>query len=299
MRTHLRYLVAFIFMVLFGLALVGASSSTVAAAPIESRNAASVVAQACDPSGSVNGTAEPSTVRPGQPITFTVRNFRVGEEVSYWFTRPDGAVAGTTRPLCCVPSSTFRFPPDPIPESFGAYPGRWAFTVQGAQSQNQAIVYFCLVTQTQPTATAVPPTATAAPPTATTAPPTATTAPPTATTVATTPTTVAGTPTTVAGTPTIVATTPTVAVSPTVAVTTPTTAPTTVVETPTVAVPTPTEIIIEDPTPTAEASPTVVGMPRTGRPEQDNLMLLAILSLMAAGLLSTGWMAHRTSRAKR
>lgn len=293
MRTHLRYLVAFIFMVLFGLALVGMGSSTVAAAPFESRNAASVVAQACDPSGSVNGTAEPATVRPGESIAFTVRNFRVGEEVSFWFTRPDGAVAGTARPLCCVPSSTFRFPPEPIPQEFGAYPGRWAFTVQGAQSQNQAIVYFCVVTQAQPTATAVPPTATAAPPTATTAPPTATTAPPTATTVA-------GTPTAAAGTPTTVATTPTVAVSPTVAVTTPTLVPTTVVETPTVAVPTPTEIvIIEDPTPEAEASPTVVGMPRTGRPEQDNLMLLAILSLMAAGLLGTGWMAHRTSRAKR
>lgn len=296
MRAYLRHLVAFIFLVLFGLAVVGVSSSPVAAAPFESRNASSVVAQACDPSGSVNGTAEPSTVRPGETITFTVRNFRVGEEVSFWFTRPDGAVAGTARPLCCAPSSTFRFAPERIPEEFGAYPGRWAFTVQGAQSQNQAIVYFCIVTQAQPTATPVPPTATPAPPTATTAPPTATTAPPTATTVATTPTAVETTPTSVATTPTVPA------ASPTTVVTTPTAVaptPTTVVETPTAVVPTPTEIVVEEPTPVAEATPTVVGMPRTGAPEQNNLMLFVLLAFVAAGLLSTGWFAHRTARVKR
>jgi hypothetical protein len=294
MQTHLKHLVAFIFLALFGLAALAVGNSTVVAAPVESTLAASVVTQACDPSGSVDGTAEPSTVRPGETITFTARNFRAGEQVSFWFTTPRGSVFGTASPLCCAPSNgVLVFPRIRIPDDFGDEPGRWAMTIAGSSSQHQSIIYFCVVTQAQATATAVPPTATTVPPTATTVPATATTEPATATTVPATATTVPATATT--GIPTTVATTPTTVA--TTVVETATTVATTVVETATAGVPTATAVVVVEETPTVGS--TVVGMPSTGHPGDDYLVLLTLLGLVALGLMSTGLAARRTSRVKR
>src|SRR3982751_6077908 len=86
--------------------------------------AGQAAAQACDPSGSVDGSATPTTVLPGQAVTFTAFNFRSGEEVSFWFTLPDQSVFGTAQPLCCAASDGFvRFAPATLPSEFYQYQG--------------------------------------------------------------------------------------------------------------------------------------------------------------------------------
>ncbi|HKP53122.1 MAG TPA: hypothetical protein VJ183_10785 [Chloroflexia bacterium] len=264
---------------IFGLLLTGmvlalafalfTSTGKVAASP-QSAPQASILAQACDPSGSVDGTAVPSTVLPGQVVTFTATRFTPGEEVSFWFTIPNGPIVGTAAPLCCADGQgVVMFEPEALPEAFYQFEGRWALTVKGATSNHTSVIYFCVLRQAQPTQP---------PPTATTAPPTATTVPPSPTTVVTS-TVVESTPTSVATTPTTVATTPPTAVS---------TPP------PATAPPLPTEepVATAEPEPTVSVEPTVVGMPTTG---QGDSTLLVILSLFGASLLGIGWMARRRS----
>src|SRR5207244_1963038 len=116
-------------------------------------------AQTCDTSGTKDGTASPTLVLPNQPVTFTATNFTPGEEVSFWFTLPSQVVFGTANPLCCAGADgVVRFAPAPLPAEFYTNQGRWALTVQGAQSQHQSIIYFCVFTSAPPTA--VPATAT-------------------------------------------------------------------------------------------------------------------------------------------
>ncbi len=227
-------------------------------------------AQACDPSGSRDATATPSTVRPGDTITFDAFNFTPGENVSFWFTDPNQNVVGTASPLCCAaPDGHVRFNPVPIPQSFGQLPGKWALTVQGASSSHVSIAFFCVVTQLQPTAPAA--TATTRPATATTQPTApAATATATATTQPTAPAATATTqPTAPAATSTVAATAP-VETATTVATVAPT------IELPTATV----EVL-----PTAEATPGVVGMPRTG---ETDFPLFIVVALAALGLLSIG-----------
>lgn len=223
----------------------------------------------CDTSGTHDGSATPSVVLPGQTVTFVATGFSGGENVSFWFTRPDGAVAGTASPLCCAASEgSVHFQPLTMPASFYQFEGRWALTVQGASSNHQSVIYFCLF-RSQPTAapsaTPVPPTATPVPPTATTAPATATTAPATATTAPA-----------ATETPVPVATT-----APPTEVPTATTAPVSTQET----VPT------EAPSPVATQIP---GMPTTGAGDNSG-GIAALALLIAAALLSVGLFARRHS----
>jgi hypothetical protein len=279
--SRLFVVLAFLMFAVAALALV------VGEKPAQASPVQSTVAQACDPSGSVNGTAEPNTVRPGQTITFSVRGFTGGEEVSFWFTTPRGDVFGTARPLCCAPpGGAFRFEPLEIPQEFGQEPGRWAFTVQGNASRNTAVVYFCVVTQVQPTTTPVPPTATTAPPTATAVPPSPTVA--ASPTAQTSPTaaetaTVLATSTVVVQTPSPQATNTVVVVSPTVANTP---AP---IQTATTGV-MPTEV---PPVPAPTTDPITPGMPRTG---ESDLMLLLLLAFAGMGALWIGFAARKSSR---
>src|SRR5206468_8997227 len=53
----------------------------------------------CDTSWSVNGTATPAVGTAGTTINFMATGFTVGEDVSFWFTLPDGTVVGTAQPL--------------------------------------------------------------------------------------------------------------------------------------------------------------------------------------------------------
>lgn len=170
--------------ILLAVALALFSSDGSSAASPQAAPSAGVVAQACDPSGSIDGAATPSTVLPGQAVGFRGTGFTPGEGISFWFTLPNGAVFGTARPLCCAPSSgVIAFSPEPLPDEFYDDPGRWALTIAGSSSRHQSIIYFCVVRQLQPTNTAVPPTSvppTSVPPTS--VPPTtipATSVPPT------------------------------------------------------------------------------------------------------------------------
>jgi hypothetical protein len=220
-------------------------------------------AQTCDTTGTVNGTATPVAGIIGDTINFRATGFQVGEEVSFWFTSPSGVVVGTANPVpggvqpdgsVALVLRIGEFPV--IPALFGE--GRWALTVQGATSNNTAVIYFCVgFRATQPTATVAPPTSTPAPPTATVPP----------------------------------ATTPTAAVTGT-AEASPTAAPTEPgVATPTTEVPTPaplaTEMPLESPT------PVVVGMPRTGQGQPADLTLLLWAGLVSLGLLAVGLGARR------
>jgi hypothetical protein len=106
-------------------------------------------AAACDVSGNVNGSATPSSGRPGDTLRITARGFRANERVSYWFTLPDGETFGTDNPdqgLQAGPSGTFNFPfdLDPLLVDIGGY-GNWGITFQGAESGNVAVIRFCIV----------------------------------------------------------------------------------------------------------------------------------------------------------
>jgi hypothetical protein len=80
---------------------------------------------------------------------FRARGFKVGEEISFWFTLPDGTVFGTPAPVppgFVNPGGTIGPLPFDITEEdveFGGE-GRWAITFQGAESGNVAVIYFCL-----------------------------------------------------------------------------------------------------------------------------------------------------------
>jgi len=231
-------------------------------------------AQTCDTSGTVNGSATPVAGVTGDTIVFVATGFTVGEDVSFWFTSPNGVVVGTAQP---IPGGVN---PDgsvgPLPWRIGEFPvlptlfgeGRWALTFQGASSNNTSVIYFCVGFRVQPTATPAPPTSTPVPPTATTV-----AASPTAQATATTAATAAATETVA------VAATPTTAVVET---------PTAVVETP---VPVATVMPVETPT------PVTVGMPRTGQGEAGPSPLLlfglAGLCLLLAGLGARRLMAER------
>jgi hypothetical protein len=245
---------------------------------------------ACDTTGTVNGTATPTYGTVNSTIIFRGTGFTPREDVSFWFTTPTQEVFGTANPIegGAAPDGTVGIRLT-VPQEFVDFaPGKWAITIQGASSNNTAVIYFCLLTTEQATQVAQPATATAVPPTA--VPATATSAPATATTAPAT---------AVPATATTVATTAP-AVSPTTApvdTAVPATATTgAAVPTDTVAPAMPTEAA------TAEAIPTEVmpvstpeggalpGMPTTGQSETP--MLLTLL-LAALGLLGIGVLARR------
>ncbi|HEX8222038.1 MAG TPA: hypothetical protein VF914_22815 [Chloroflexia bacterium] len=250
---------------------------------------------ACDTTGTVNGTATPTYGTVNSTIIFRGTGFTPREDVSFWFTTPTQEVFGTANPIegGAAPDGSVGIRLT-VPEEFVDFaPGKWAITIQGASSNNTAVIYFCLLTTEQATqvaqpatATAVPPTAvpptavppTAVPATATTAP--ATAVPATATTAATAVATTAPavSPTTGASDTAVPATATTGA-----AVPTSTSAPVLPVETATTeAIPTE---VMPVATPDSGALP---GMPTTGQSETPMLltMLLAALGLLGIGVLA-------------
>jgi hypothetical protein len=106
---------------------------------------APTAATGCDISDDRNGGAIPADVRAGGITTFIARGFRQGEAVSFWFTLPNGNVFGTAAPVPngAGPGGVLIIPFD-VPTEFGANPGRWALTFQGASSGNVAIIHFCV-----------------------------------------------------------------------------------------------------------------------------------------------------------
>jgi hypothetical protein len=106
-------------------------------------------AQGCDTSGNRNGSATPSSGRPGTVIAFRATGFRPDEAVSYWFTLPNGVVVGTSEPVppgLVNPDGSIGPLPIQITSSMVALAeGRWAITFQGASSGHTAVIYFCVL----------------------------------------------------------------------------------------------------------------------------------------------------------
>jgi hypothetical protein len=102
----------------------------------------------CDTSGNRNGSATPSSGRPGTTIMVRATGFRTDEAISFWFTLPDGSVAGTAEPLppgLVNPDGSIGPLPIEIDAAMAALAeGRWAITFQGASSGNIAVIYFCV-----------------------------------------------------------------------------------------------------------------------------------------------------------
>lgn len=252
---------------------------------------ASAQAQGCDTTGTSNGTATPAYGTAGTEIIIRATGFQAGEDVSFWFTLPNGLVAGTAAPVEGGVNPDGSVGPlgfEITQQDVDRFPGRWAITFQGASSNNVSVIYFCVLTAQQATAVAQPATATSAPPTATSVPATATTVATIAPAIS----------------PTVApAISPTVAVTSTVAVETATTAPalptnTTApvlpVDTATTVPAIPTEVIT---VPTVDTGGGVIpGMPTTG---QSDSSMLVTLVLAALGLFSIGMLARRAKSVSR
>jgi hypothetical protein len=124
------------------------------------------LAQTCDVTGTVNGSATPIAGVVGDTLVFRGTGFTPNENVSFWFTLPNGGVFGTANPVQggVNPDGTIGPLAFQIPQSFGQFPGRWAITFQGTPSNHQAIIYFCVGFRAQAeTPTPVPPAATNTP----------------------------------------------------------------------------------------------------------------------------------------
>ncbi|HET6261622.1 MAG TPA: S-layer homology domain-containing protein, partial [Chloroflexia bacterium] len=102
----------------------------------------------CDTSGDRNGESTPSAGRVDDILTFTARGFAPGENVGYWFTTPDGQVFGTDTPSDGFTSSEegtvgpirLRIPAEFVESGTG----QWSITFQGEQSNNLAVIHFCI-----------------------------------------------------------------------------------------------------------------------------------------------------------
>lgn len=267
---------------------------------------------ACDTSASFNGSATPPYGTTGTTIVFRARGFQANEDVSFYFTLPNGDVIGTAAPFSggINPDGTIGPLPFAIDQqTVNLATGRWAITFKGATSNNTAVIYFCVFTAAQATAAATTPTATTAPATATGVPATATTA---ATAAATNTAVPADTTVPVTSTVAVTAVASDTSVPATSVATDTAVVPTTVPATSTMvpAVPTtaPTTMPTMLPTmvPTMEPAPTMTGtggvggttpgMPSTGQPEVPAYLTLFSIAL---GLLGLGVVARRVYAGKR
>jgi hypothetical protein len=94
---------------------------------------------------SQNGEADPVSATDGDIIEFNARGFQPGEDVSYWFTDPEGDVFGTPNAESDFVNPDGTIGPLEFPAGLLTFlPGTWALTFQGAESQHVAIIYFCI-----------------------------------------------------------------------------------------------------------------------------------------------------------
>lgn len=104
----------------------------------------------------INAESDKKQIRAGETIRFAAGGFYAAEAISFWFTLPTGDVVGTARPLTAadVEDTNIEVVPDgngilgPLTfrttDRFGAAPGIWAITFNGAESHNTSVAYFCL-----------------------------------------------------------------------------------------------------------------------------------------------------------
>jgi hypothetical protein len=92
-----------------------------------------------------NGEARPVSATDGDIIVFTARGFRPGEDVSYWFTDPDGDVYGTPQAESDFVNPDGTIGPLEFPADLLTFlPGTWGLTFQGATSNHTAVIFFCI-----------------------------------------------------------------------------------------------------------------------------------------------------------
>ncbi|HET6313920.1 MAG TPA: hypothetical protein VFH60_08800 [Chloroflexia bacterium] len=117
------------------------TATTIAAA-----TATAAAGGACNPITSPDGEAVPNTARPGDTILFTARGFEPNEPASFFLTRPDGVVGGTDNPVeGGVDANGVIGPIEfPLAAGFSRFPGRWALTFVGANSNRTVIIVFCV-----------------------------------------------------------------------------------------------------------------------------------------------------------
>ena len=96
----------------------------------------------------------PNCGSPGDTFTFSFFGFQPNEGISFWFTDPNGAVAGTPSPLPGSPSGRYDNLTFPTDSSFTV--GIWALTFHGSTSGHESIAWFKIVPKgggAQPTPT--------------------------------------------------------------------------------------------------------------------------------------------------
>ncbi|MGI8589336.1 MAG: hypothetical protein ACR2M0_16875 [Chloroflexia bacterium] len=99
----------------------------------------------CDTSGDKDGSSTPSSGKVGDTLIFHATGFAPNEAASFWFTTPHGDVVGTRAPASgLVDGSGSITLPFPIDSALAQIPGRWAITFQGASSQHQSVIFFCV-----------------------------------------------------------------------------------------------------------------------------------------------------------
>jgi hypothetical protein len=117
------------------------TATTIAAA-----TATAAAGGACGPLASPDGEANPSSARPGDTILFTARGFEPNEPASFFLTRPDQVVGGTQNPEGGGVDANGVIGPVPLflSEGFSRFPGRWALTFVGANSEHTVVIFFCV-----------------------------------------------------------------------------------------------------------------------------------------------------------
>lgn len=104
----------------------------------------------------INAESDKKQIRAGETIRFAAGGFFSAEAISFWFTLPTGDVVGTASPLTpkdvedtdieVVPNDAGILGPLTFgtTDRFGAFPGIWAITFNGAESDNTSVAYFCV-----------------------------------------------------------------------------------------------------------------------------------------------------------
>lgn len=88
----------------------------------------------------VSATIQPSNcLRNGMLATMSIFGFQPNEQLGFWLTAPDGAVAGTVQTVGIGPTGSA----DGVPfDVAGLAPGLWFWVFQGTSSGHKAVVYF-------------------------------------------------------------------------------------------------------------------------------------------------------------
>jgi hypothetical protein len=95
---------------------------------------------ACDLNGTKDANVNPTSAKVGADIQVEVFGFQPNERASYWLTDPDGAVFGSQQIINMDGQGRFNG----RLSTEGMYPGRWALTAHGLNSNHESVGVYCL-----------------------------------------------------------------------------------------------------------------------------------------------------------